>query len=196
MPLMSRIFYPLMRSGRQLVLFMLGIPRIPTIDKQPWAWYRSWKILLAIFLVSYPLISQLKNHEYFSGNFTTGNTEFFPFFTWELFSHAHKYAKYWTIEVVSSTPQSPVSQLVGQTPLNYKLPFLEDIRFHKTARDYHRYFRRSDTSGMEDRQRAIETFFADLKITEYKLQMYTFDPIENSPKKLEWSSDVFVVHTD
>jgi predicted DCC family thiol-disulfide oxidoreductase YuxK len=176
---LSKLLYPVLRSGRNATLRLLGRQRI--IAETPRlraSRYRTFTWLLVFFIVGYTLIAEARRFpvlQQLPG--ATTSSEVFPFFRWGLFSSPRRYAQVYRVEIVEARSNTTAAAFEGRIPAD-ELPFNGEIRFQKAARNLAKFKERGDTAAVSRYQQTLEDYLRPHGIVAYRVFRVLTDPLD------------------
>jgi hypothetical protein len=181
---MSRAFYPVLRTGRLVALSIMGRSLLGDGDRKrrfvraPFTRYRRRMVLLFSLLLVYSLIAEaggLRIAGILRLPMTHG--ELYPFFRWSLFSKPARYAKSYTIEPVAVSEGSPLAVSLHRAIDVGEASFLGDIRFHKTAGSFAAAISAGDELLISNRKALLDNFLKPYGVRRYRLVLQEIDPL-------------------
>lgn len=177
-PRLSRVLYPVLRTGRNVTLHLLG--RTPLQERTPrlrFSQYRIWILVLALAIPAYmaaahpkrmPMLNQMAN----------GSSEIFPFFNWSLFSGAKSYGLRYSVRVLDAAPGSAADGHLGEVLAVGDAGFTRNIRFIKTLRGFSDPSLSANEVRLTTAVAQASNYLRPIGVQEFEVVVEIFDPFD------------------
>ena len=193
-PRLSRVLYPVLRTGRNVTLHLLG--RTPLRERTPrlrFSQYRIWVMALALAIPGYVTVAHPQRIPALN-QMTDGAAEIFPFFNWSLFSAPRSFGVRHSVRVLGAETASDAEAHLGEVLSVGDADFTRDIRFTKTLRSLADPNLVSAPGRLDAALAQVSNFIRPMGVTEFEVVVEVFDPMDaTAPPNLHTVSKQYAV---